>query len=71
MWDLPGLGIKLVSPVLAGGFFTTEPPGKPPMMIAYFILYFYPDAAGIQGLDGVSWAWTTQASTPPSPAETK
>ena len=30
--DLPDLGIKptsLVSPVLAGGFFTTEPPGKP------------------------------------------
>ena len=27
LWDLPGPGIKLVSPVLAGGFFTTEPPG--------------------------------------------
>ena len=29
--DLPGLGIKpasLVSPVLAGGFFTTVPPGR-------------------------------------------
>ena len=29
--DLPGSGIKpasLVSPVLAGGFFTSEPPGK-------------------------------------------
>ena len=29
MWDLPRLGIKPVSPALAGGFFTTEPPGKP------------------------------------------
>ena len=29
MWDLPGPGIKPVSPELAGGFFTTEPPGKP------------------------------------------
>ena len=29
MWDLPGREIKPVSPVLAGGFFTTEPPGKP------------------------------------------
>ena len=29
MWDLPGLGIELVSPALAGGFFTIEPPGKP------------------------------------------
>ena len=30
--DLPNLGIKpvsLASPALAGGFFTTEPPGKP------------------------------------------
>ena len=27
MWDLPGPGIKPVSPALAGGFFTTEPPG--------------------------------------------
>ena len=29
MWDLPGLGIKPVSPALAGGFFTTKLPGKP------------------------------------------
>ena len=28
MWDLPRPGIKPVSPELAGGFFTTEPPGK-------------------------------------------
>ena len=28
MWDLPGPE-KTVSPALAGGFFTTEPPGKP------------------------------------------
>ena len=27
--DLPNPGIKPVSPVLAGVFFTTEPPGKP------------------------------------------
>ena len=27
--DLPGAGIKPVSPALAGRFFTTEPPGKP------------------------------------------
>ena len=26
MWDLPGPGIEPVSPALAGGFFTTEPP---------------------------------------------
>ena len=27
--DLPDPGIKPMSPLLAGGFFTTEPPGKP------------------------------------------
>ena len=29
MWDLPRPGIKLTPPTLAGGFFSTEPPGKP------------------------------------------
>ena len=29
IWDLPGPGIKPLSPALAGGFFTTELPGKP------------------------------------------
>ena len=29
MWDLPRPGTELVSPVLAGGFFITEPPGSP------------------------------------------
>jgi len=29
MWDLPGSGIEPISPALAGGFFTTEPPRKP------------------------------------------
>ena len=28
MWNLPGPGIKPVSPALAGGFLTTGPPGK-------------------------------------------
>ena len=28
MWDLPGSGTEPMSPALAGGFFTTEPPGK-------------------------------------------
>ena len=31
--DLSNPGIELVSPVLTGGFFTTEPPGKPPPSI--------------------------------------
>jgi len=29
MWNLARSGIKPVSPALAGGFFTTELPGKP------------------------------------------
>ena len=32
MWDPPGKGIKWVSAALAGGFFTTEPPGKSPSL---------------------------------------
>ena len=28
MWDLPGPGLKPVSPELAGGFLTTAPPGN-------------------------------------------
>ena len=32
MWDLPGPGLKPVSPALAGGFLTTAPPGKPPSL---------------------------------------
>ena len=31
MWDLPGSGIKPMSPALAGGFLTTAPPGKSPI----------------------------------------
>ena len=27
--DLPNPGMESASPALAGGFFTTEPPGKP------------------------------------------
>ena len=30
MWDLPGPGLKPVSPALAGRFLTTAPPGKSP-----------------------------------------
>ena len=33
--DLPNPGIAPVSPALAGGFFTTEPPGKPMTYVDY------------------------------------
>ena len=35
--DLPNPGIKSASPALAGGFFTTKPPGKP-LNAKYFVL---------------------------------
>ena len=34
MWDFPGSEIESVSPMLAGRFFTTEPPGKPQIRIS-------------------------------------
>ena len=37
MWDLLQSGIKPVSPALAGGFFITEPPGKPWSFLVYFL----------------------------------
>ena len=38
--DLPNPGIKAVFPALAGGFFTTEPPGKPAHFFWLAILSF-------------------------------
>ena len=35
--DLPNPGINPVSPALAGGFFTTEPPGKPIAVITQLL----------------------------------
>ena len=37
MWDLPGPGLKPVSPALAGGFLTTAPPGKPHTHFFYLL----------------------------------
>ena len=39
-WDLPRPGIKPVSPALAGGFFTTAPPGKPRSGSVLFLFCF-------------------------------
>ena len=35
MWDLPGPGLELMSPALAGGFLTTVPPGKSPILFLF------------------------------------
>ena len=37
MWDLPGPGLKPVSPALAGGFLITVPPGKSHIFCFYFL----------------------------------
>ena len=34
--DVPGPGTEPVCPALAGGFFTTEPPGKPVLLVVQF-----------------------------------
>ena len=41
MWDLPGPGIKSVSPALAGRFLTTGPLGKSPESTLLMIHVFY------------------------------
>ena len=48
-WDLPGPGIEPVSPALAGGFFTTEPPGKLRAVI-------WNGEVGEGSLEGAIWA---------------
>ena len=40
MWDLPGPGIKPMSPALAGRFFTTESPGKPQINLSLIFFFF-------------------------------
>ena len=43
--DLPDPGIKPASPAFAGGFFTTEPPGKPSSVSPqglFFFFFFFP-----------------------------
>ena len=41
MWDPPGPGIKPMSPALAGGFFTSEPPGKLRISFLYLPVYIW------------------------------
>ena len=40
MWGLPGPGMESVSPALAGGFFTTEPPGKPHDKLVKYNMFY-------------------------------
>ena len=40
-WDLPGPEIEPQSPALAGGFFATEPPGKPVRILTSVKNFFF------------------------------
>ena len=58
-WNLPDPGIEPMCPALAGGFFTTEPHGKP-----------LPGAAAMSklGRDESSWNLTQHTWVPKAPA---
>ena len=47
MWDPPGPGIETMSPALAHGFFTSEPPGKPFLYIFAYISIALGENVGI------------------------
>ena len=54
--DLPDSGIKPTSPILAGRFFTSEPPGKPQVLIyndeEQEVVHIHdPTATGGRGVD--------------------
>ena len=49
LWDVPGSGTKLVSPALAGGFFTTELSGLPYWLSSKESVCNAGDAASITG----------------------
>ena len=74
MWDLYGSGIEPVSLALTGGFFTTEPPGKPHFLyVEHFEVFiefvtilflFYVLVTWLWGLWDITssltrnWTWT-------------
>ena len=39
MWDLPRPGLEPVSPALAGRLSTTAPPGKPPWVLSFMLVF--------------------------------
>ena len=47
MWDLPGPGIKPVSPALAGRFSTTGPPR---LWSTVLVLFFFPSLVAPGGM---------------------
>ena len=45
--DLPDPGIEPASPALEGGFFTTEPPGKPSYLFFFFLPCLSPNCPDV------------------------
>ena len=59
-WNLPGPGIKLMSPALAGRVLTTEPPGKP----WWFFLKAVLEETLLCGYFQCSDSWVTASALP-------
>ena len=56
MWNLPGPGIELMSPALAGGLLSTAPPGKSSALNSFLLHFFcYDSGPYIVSLYGVHW----------------
>ena len=55
-WDLPRPGLEPVSPVLAGRFSTTVPPGKPFFFFLNFIFYLFLAALSLRCC---AWAFSS------------
>ena len=52
MWDLPGAGIEPMTPTLAGGLFTTEPPGKYyTYILSLYIILKIKENLGLAGIN--------------------
>ena len=61
--DLPDPGIKSVSPVFLGRFFTTEPPGKP---IGYYCLPLNEGRYGRDNIKRDQMTWSRLNSCEPA-----
>ena len=62
-WDLPDPGIKPMSSALAGGFFITEPPGKP-------YIFFSSVQFNCSVVSDSLWPYELQHAGPPCPSPT-
>jgi len=58
MWNQPGPGIEHISPALAGGFVSTEPPGKSYTFLSFFF--------NCSVLSDSAIPWTVAYQAPPS-----